>query len=297
MPLSLLCLLGYERIRSLPNINTLVEDIYGLFGTDKKFDLALFEQFGGNLKDLMDFRFHQKRDGDPYLRMSNIGKPDRQLWYDMNWKGEVEELTPDTLIKFAYGDVIEQMILLFAKMAGHDVQSEQETIDVNGIEGHMDAVIDGVVVDVKSASTFAFQKFATGSLLLPGNDPFGYVGQLAGYVEAKTPNKGGAFLAVDKQFGKLALLQIPAEELQKYVVRDRIEYVKEMVRQPDPPPRCHPDKLDGKSGNRVLGTNCSYCSHKHHCWDNLRTFYYSSGPKYFTSVVREPRVNEFPSEF
>ena len=276
----------------MPNktIDTLVEDIYGLFGTDEKFDLSLFNQFGENLKELMDQRFHQKYEGGPYLRMSNIGRPDRQLWYDINSKQEKEKLLPATLIKFAYGDVIEQMILLYAKMAGHTVEQEQGEVQLDGIKGHIDAVIDGVLIDVKSASTFSFQKFESGALFLPGNDPFGYVAQLAGYIEAVNPGGRGGFLAVDKTLGKICFCEIPRDVLLKYAVRERIAHIKEVIKQPDPPRRCYSDVPDGKSGNRKLDTGCSYCPHKFNCWDNLKTYFYSNGPRYFTQVVREPRV-------
>lgn len=280
------------------SVDTLVDDIYGLFGGDK-FEITpeYLAQFSTELSRLVAERFGAER-REPTLRLSNIGKPDRQLWYDINYKGEVEELSPEILIKFMYGDVLEHLMLLFAREAGHTVEMEQVEVEVDGIKGHPDAVIDGVVVDVKSASTYSFHKFATGSLLQDGNDPFGYVHQLAGYVEAIDPTADGAFLAVDKTLGKLTLLRIPNDVLQQYKVRDRIEHIKEVVAQPEPPLRCYEPKAEGKSGNFVLDTSCSYCKHKHHCWsdanegEGLRTFLYSSGPKFFTHVEREPRVME-----
>lgn len=274
----------------MKQIETLVDDIYGLFGTDETFDLALFREFGDNLHDLMEFRFHNKRDGKGYLRMSNIGRPDRQLWYDINGEGEKEPLLPPTLIKFAYGDMIEQMILLYAKMAGHTVEQEQTEVEVDGIKGHIDALIDGHVCDVKSASSFSFQKFESGSLLEPGNDPFGYVAQLAGYVEALTPGKDGYFIAVDKTLGKICLLKVPATLLQQYRVRERISHIKKVI-SGEIPDRCYPDVPDGKSGNMKLGAGCSYCPWKFKCWDNLQTFYYSTGPRYLTKVIKMPRVS------
>lgn len=273
----------------MKQIETLVEDIYGLFGTDEKFEVSLFREFGDNLHDLMETRFHTKRDGKGYLRMSNIGRPDRQLWYDINSEGEKEPLLPPTLIKFAYGDMIEQMILLYAKMAGHTVEQEQAEVEVDGIKGHIDAIIDGVLVDVKSASSFSFQKFDSGALFLPGNDPFGYVAQLCGYIEATGLERGG-FLAVDKTLGKICFCEIPADVIAKYKVRDRIAHIKEVVASPDLPPRCYPDVPDGKSGNMKLATGCSYCPHKFACWPDLKTYFYSTGPRYLTKVVREPRV-------
>jgi hypothetical protein len=278
-------------------LDTLVADIYDLFDKGIKYDPALFEEFGINMKDLMGERFEPREAKAGYLRMSNIGRPDRQLWYDVNYKGEKEPFPPATLVKFAYGDLIEQMILLYAKMAGHDVQLEQAEVEVNGIKGHIDARIDGVVVDVKSASSYSWQKFDSGDLLKAGNDPFGYVAQLSGYVEALTPGKSGALLAVDKTLGKITLLEVPAEHLAQYKVRDRIDYLKEMVKQPEPPNRCYPAVPDGKSGNMKLGVGCSYCSHKIHCWPGLKAYYYSNGPRYLTKVVREPKVSsEFPDK-
>lgn len=284
----------------LPNIDSLVQDIYALFDNEDPFDPSLFEKFGGEMSDLFKTRFNVKRDSTPRLRMSNIGRPDRQLWFDLNGKGEKEKLQPATLVKFQYGDLIEQMMLLYAKMAGHTVEKEQAEIEVNGIKGHIDCMIDGVVVDVKSASSYSWQKFDTGALLQPGNDPFGYVAQLAGYVEALTPGKEGAFLAVDKTLGKITLLRVPPEVLAKYRVRDRIEHVKEMTASPDLPERCYKDVPDGKSGNMKLDTGCSYCSWKNECYKDandgqgLKAYYYSGGPRYLTKVVREPKVSNEP---
>jgi hypothetical protein len=281
----------------MPSIDDLVNDIYGLFGKEDVLEpdvavqeLALFREFGNNLHDIMETRFHVKREGGAHLRMSNIGRPDRQLWYDINGEGEKEKLLPATLIKFSYGDVIEQMMLLYAKMAGHTVENEQGEVELEGIKGHIDAIIDGVLVDVKSASSFSFQKFDSGALFEPGNDPFGYTAQLCGYVEALGLERGG-FLAVDKTLGKICFCEIPQEVMQAYRVRDRIKHIKEVVASPNLPPRCYPDVPDGKSGNMKLGTGCSYCPHKFTCWPELKTYYYSTGPRYLTKVVREPKVS------
>lgn len=280
------------------SIDTLVEDIYGLFDKEENFDTALFKQFGANLDQGMVDRFNDKEPRVPRLRMSNIGRPDRQLWMDINFEGDKEKLLPQTLIKFSYGDMIEQLMLLYTKMAGHTVEHEQGEVEVNGIKGHIDAIIDGVVVDVKSASTFSFQKFESGALLEEGNDPFGYLAQLAGYVEALTPGREGAFLAVDKTLGKVTLLRVPPEVLARYQVRDRIDHIKEVVEDKDNiPPHCYNPVPDGKSGNMKLAVGCSYCPHKFNCWPGLKTYFYSTGPRYLTKVVREPKVQQVGKDF
>ena len=108
-------------------------------------------------------------------------------------------------------------------------------------------------------------------------------------MEAKGLGRG-AFLAVDKTLGKICLCEIPAEVVAKYKVRDRIAHIKDVIDSPDLPPRCYSDVPDGKSGNMKLDTGCSYCPHKFNCWDDLKTYYYSTGPRYLTRVVREPKV-------
>ena len=226
--------------------------------------------------------------------MSNLGKPDRQLWYEFHNDGSKEGLEPHTLLKFLIGDIYESVLLFLAKAAGHDVSQEQAEVEINGIKGHIDAVIDGHVVDVKSASTYAFKKFKYGTLA--DDDPFGYIDQIGGYSTAL--GLPGAFLAGDKQNGHLALLQIPQDETEGLRIEDRIEHLKEVVVSEKEPERCYEAVPDGLSGNMALAIGCSYCPHKFRCWADandglgVRTFLYSNGPKHLVEVVKEPKVPE-----
>lgn len=253
------------------------------------------QEFGIELATLIADRLRAAKGGGRQftLRMSNIGKGARQLWYDKHY-GREETLSGPTLIKFMFGDIVEQLVLFLAEQSGHAVTSRQSEVSLGGIKGHIDADIDGVTTDVKSASSHAFRKFADGSLV--DNDPFGYIEQIAGYSKAR--DTAGAFLAVDKQHGTLAYLPFDKAELDVFDVEGRIEYIKKVVEQPDPPDRCYPDEKMGEAGNRKLGVNCSYCSHKARCWADanngvgLRTFMYSTGPVFLTKVVVEPKVYE-----
>jgi hypothetical protein len=101
------------------------------------------------------------------LRLSAIGKPDRQLWYDVNTETTEEKLPPSTRIKFLYGYILEELLLLCASIAGHTVEDQQKEVTVEGVLGHQDAVIDGVLVDCKSASGFSFKKFESNSMQVP----------------------------------------------------------------------------------------------------------------------------------
>jgi hypothetical protein len=261
---------------------------------------AEIELFGENMKALMRTEFGRKRTTDRRtLRLSNIGRDDRVLWNVVNGT-EKEEIKPATYIKFMYGHLIEEMLLFMTRMAGHEVSDEQRVCEVEGIKGHMDCKIDGLVVDVKSASAFGFKKFKDGTLAM--DDAFGYVDQIKAYAHACGETEFG-WLAMDKANGHLAVLKYDLEDTQAPIhehikgdIRERIKHVKEMVKGDEPTELCTETVPDGKSGNKKLGIKCSYCQYKKHCYPELRAFAYSYGPKFLSEVVNEPRVQEINLE-
>jgi hypothetical protein len=261
---------------------------------------AEIELFGENMKALMRTEFGRKRTTDRRtLRLSNIGRDDRVLWNVVNGT-EKEEIKPATYIKFMYGHLIEEMLLFMTRMAGHEVSDEQRVCEVEGIKGHMDCKIDGLVVDVKSASSFGFKKFKDGTLAM--DDAFGYVDQIKAYAHACGETEFG-WLAMDKANGHLAILKYDLEDTQAPIhehikgdIRERIKHVKEMVKGDEPTELCTETVPDGKSGNKKLGIKCSYCQYKKHCYPELRAFAYSYGPKFLSEVVNEPRVQEINLE-
>ena len=285
-------------------IHTLVNDIYRLMETkeaEESVDVeAEIELFGENMKALMRTEFGRKRTTDRRtLRLSNIGRDDRVLWNVVNGT-EKEEIKPATYIKFMYGHLIEEMLLFMTRMAGHEVSDEQRVCEVEGIKGHMDCKIDGLVVDVKSASSFGFKKFKDGTLAM--DDAFGYVDQIKAYAHACGETEFG-WLAMDKANGHLAVLKYDLEDTQAPIhehikgdIRERIKHVKEMVKGDEPTELCTETVPDGKSGNKKLGIKCSYCQYKKHCYPELRAFAYSYGPKFLSEVVNEPRVQEINLE-
>ena len=285
-------------------IHTLVDDIYRLMETkeaEESVDVeAEIELFGENMKSLMRTEFGRKRTTDRRtLRLSNIGRDDRVLWNVVNGT-EKEEIKPATYIKFMYGHLIEEMLLFMTRMAGHEVSDEQRVCEVEGIKGHMDCKIDGLVVDVKSASSFGFKKFKDGTLAM--DDAFGYVDQIKAYAHACGETEFG-WLAMDKANGHLAVLKYDLEDTQAPIhehikgdIRERIKHVKEMVKGDEPTELCTETVPDGKSGNKKLGIKCSYCQYKKHCYPNLRAFSYYGGPKFFSHIEVEPKVQEITIE-
>ena len=234
------------------------------------------------------------RDQKATLRMSNIGTPcDRKLWYTVNAAEEAEPLDGKAKFKFTYGHLVDALMPFLIRKSGHTVTGEQDRLEVNGIVGHRDAVVDGVVVDVKSASSRGMHKFEKHKL--EEDDPFGYLDQLNMYLAASSNDplvevKGeAAFIAVDKEMGNIVV------DRYKKNGKDYAELVeekKDMVASPDVPKRRFLPQADGASGNYKLGTECSYCPFKRTCWPGLRTFIYSSGPRYLTQVKRTPDVPE-----
>lgn len=276
----------------MKNIDTLIPDIEDLFKSGKELDEVNLDLFLNDLRKTFLDRF-KPDDGTPRasLRMSRLGVKDRKFWYDHHEPDLDKELPK---MKFLFGDIIEALMLFLAKEAGHTVEQEQAEVEIDGVKGHIDAIIDGIVIDVKSASDFAFKKFAMGTLA--ENDPFGYLAQISGYMDA-LENDEGAFWVMNKVTGQMALTKV--NSIDRFDTKARIARQKELKELPLPPEeKCYQPKPYGKSGNIVLNTNCSYCEHKFKCWTSanggkgLRQFEYSSGAVDFVEISNMPRVNE-----
>lgn len=274
----------------MKTIDTLIDDIYNLFNghtVDPKLNEAFGKELSGIIADRLSANLKPRKFR---LRMSNIGKPcTRAMWYE-NKEYEQEAMQPYTYIKFLIGDIAESVLLYLAKEAGHEVTHEQHEIEVDGIKGHTDAVIDGVLVDVKTASPFAFKKFSEGTI--EEDDPFGYLTQLNGYSNALNIKRKG-FLAMEKSLGKLTFYEPKPRDDD---ISSLIAKVKQDVDGDTVPDRPFGSVEDGKSGNRKLPVTCSYCNFKYHCWDGLRTFIYSTGPRFLTTVKKVPNVPEVTNE-
>ena len=277
----------------MKKLENLVTDIYSALsplteGKALEVSDEDIDNFGEAIKDVVKHWATPKARDNNTLRMSNIGKPSRQLWYDLKYKREESSFEDSHLpIKFLYGHLLEEVLLFLVKMSGHKVEDEQKEVEVKGVKGHIDCKIDGEVIDIKTASGFAFNKFKNGTLR--EDDPFGYMAQLAGYEEAEGTTNGG-FLVINKESGELTLYQ--PEELDKPYASKVIEDIKKELNSNEPPEFCYDPIPEGKSGNMKLPKNCVYCPHKFRCYPDLRVFKYSKGLVYFTDVVNEPKVEE-----
>ena len=241
------------------------------FTDEQAFDIgvdvanAILRQFGSG-KSRDEFR----------LRMSNIGRPTCQLWFDKN-KPETALPKPSTFVmNMMIGDIVEAVFKGLLKGAGVEYKDTDHVSLMVGdtdpvtIKGSYDLVLDDAVDDVKSASPWSYMnKFESFDTLKKG-DSFGYVGQLAGYSEA-SGYKAGGWWVVNKANGEFKY--VPAEGMDKEEELAKIAKTVETVNE-NKFKRCFkavPETYRGKpSGNMVLNDNCKFCDYRFECWPTLQ---------------------------
>ena len=220
---------------------------------------ALQRQFGGKVKR-KDFT----------LRMSNVGRPTCQLWYEKNKPETALPKSNNFMMNMMLGDIVEAVFKGLLRGAKVDYE-ESDTVTLKckdaEVSGSYDLVIDGAVDDVKSASDWSYRnKFESYDTLSSG-DGFGYVGQLAGYAKASGKKVGGWWV-VNKANGHFKY--VPASGLN---LDDEIKKIEDTVATVNANKfeRCfepEEEKFRGKpTGNTVLNTNCKFCDYRYDCWD------------------------------
>ena len=286
-------------------LDTLIKDINNVLtniSSGKAPDVKeeQIDKFLNNTKlALLDWLQPRKSSGKE-LRMSVIGRPARQLWYDKHIKRDSKEevYDPATQLKFLYGHLLEHLLLFLVDVAGHKVTDQQKKVQIEDVNGHMDCMIDGEVVDVKSASAMSFKKFKNGTLY--EDDPFGYISQLSGY-EHNENTSGGGLLAINKSSGEITLFR--PDELMKPNAEELIKDLKEKLNKNEPPKKCYEPIPHDKTGNFKLPVGCVYCPHKFVCHSDsnegngLRVFKYSNSNVFMTTVVNEPKVEDITSQY
>jgi hypothetical protein len=223
---------------------------------------ALKRQFGGGNKR-----------GDFKLRMSNVGRPTCQLWYEKN-KPEVALPFPTTFVmNMMLGDIVEAVFKGLLKEAGVQYEDTDKVTlncgDTN-VSGSYDLILDGAVDDIKSASDWSYRnKFESYDSLASG-DGFGYIAQLAGYAKA-SGKKAGGWWVVNKANGAFKYVPATGLDLDAEVkkIKDTVKTVEENKFE-----KCFqpvPEKFRGKeTGNKILNDGCRFCSYRFDCWPLLK---------------------------
>ena len=242
---------------------------------------ALQRQFGGG----------NKRDGFR-LRMSNVGRPTCQLWFDKNQPEKALPKPTTFVMNMMLGDIVESVFKALLTEAGVSYEDNSKVtlkLEDDEISGEYDLVIDDAVDDVKSASDWSYRnKFASYETLAQG-DSFGYVSQLAGYARA-ADKKAGGWWVVNKANGEFKYVKANIhldEEISK--IQNTVDVIKDNTFK-----RCFepvPETWRGKeTGNMVLNDNCRFCSYKYACFPTLQ----EKPAKY--SQAKEPRMVSYVHE-
>jgi hypothetical protein len=232
-------------------INTIVEDVRD----------ALHRQFSGT-EDRSKFR----------LRMSNIGKPYCQLWFEKN-QPEKKMSKPNAFImNMMFGDIVEALFKGVLRGAKVDFKnSEKVQLDLpdgTAISGTYDLVTDGVD-DIKSASDWSYRNKFVDYETLEKDDPFGYVDQLAGYGKASGEGAGG-WWAVNKNNGNFKFIKANVDvdkRMEEFYVKKQKLDENIFERCFDAVPETYRKKL---TGNTVLNRACTFCDFRYTCWPTLK---------------------------
>ena len=236
----------------------------------------LVEEFGEACKNALRKQFSEKRKDKFEPRMSNIGRPLCQL--QMEAKGIKGDGQPyNAKMRNTFGDLIEALAIFVLKSAGVKIDSEQKEVkykfEEDSMSGRLDVEIDNKVWDIKSTSPYSFEhKFGEkgGFNEVVSKDSFGYASQ--GFLYAESMKKPfGGWIAINKSTGEWAVCEAPEvqdEHSEKYVGVAKDNY--KALKTKEPFKKCFDDVEElfrGKpTGNRVLGTVCSFCPYKLPCW-------------------------------
>ena len=263
--------------KAMKGESDMAEEIRDQVAQDVK--AALEKQFSGPSRD--EFK----------LRMSNIGRPKCQLWFEKNDSEDKTPLPPHFLMNMIIGDIVEAVFKGLLRAAGISfTDNEKVTLkleDGTEINGEFDMVLDDAVDDVKSASPWSYQnKFASSAALADG-DSFGYIAQLVGYSRAAGKRMGG-WGVVNKANGEFKY--VPAEDIDEATVLSEIQDTVSYINNDEPFQRCFEPVSETHyrkpTGNKKLGVGCSFCSYKHKCWPGLKTM-----PAVMSTAKNPPMVD------
>ena len=232
------------------------------------------KQIGKDVMDAMQRQFGGGNKRDKFrLRMSNIGRPTCQLWFEKN-KPETALPKPSTFVmNMLLGDIVEAAFKGILKEAGvkyedKDNHVELELEDVT-VKGSYDLVIDDAVDDVKSASDWSYRNKFDSYETLSASDPFGYIGQLAGYAKA-TGKKAGGWWVVNKANGNIKYISANGLDIDTEIAKLNSTVAtlesNEFERCFTPVPEMFRSKA---TGNTILNSNCKFCDYRKECFPTL----------------------------
>ena len=233
-------------------------------------------QVASDVKAALDKQFNSPPRDEFKLRMSNIGRPKCQLWFEKNDSKDKIPFPPHFLMNMILGDLVEAVFKGLLRAAGAEFKDNDNVTlklpDGQEISGEYDMEMDGKIDDVKSASPNSYRNKFEDFDSLQKKDDFGYIPQLVGYSKAAGKEVGGWWV-VNKANGEFKY--VSASEVDSEKVLQDIQETVNYIENDEPFERCFesvPETYFRKqSGNLILNDTCKYCSFKHKCWDTLQT--------------------------
>lgn len=238
----------------------------------------LYEEFGKRCVEGLRKHLEPEEAKGFHLRMSNIGRPLRQLMLEKEYGRGLP--MPDFTLKMLDGTLKEALMFFLMKAAGVGISSQDTKVILpiagTEIEGTLDLVleIDGKVYDIKSASGYSYEKKFDSWESIALKDDFGYMGQGFGYAKGHGKRFGG-WIVINKATNEFKVIDIPNDLhddlMEKYLkdIEYKINHINDKVM-----PACNNviDETFYKipTGNQILGEGCRFCSHKDKCHPGIQ---------------------------
>ena len=232
------------------------------------------KQVSKDIEETLSRQFGSRTKRDKFkLRMSNVGRPTCQLWFEKN-KPEKALPRPTTFVmNMMIGDIIEAIFKGLLKEAGVKYEnSDKVKLDLDGtqIEGTYDLVINDAVDDIKSASNWSYINKFDSFEKLKESDGFGYIAQLAGYAKASN-KKAGGWWVVNKANGDFKYVPATSLDIEQECtnIKNTISKIEDNKFE-----RCFEpidETFRGKpTGNKILNDGCIFCAFRYECWESLQ---------------------------
>ena len=232
------------------------------------------KQVSKDIEETLSRQFGSRTKRDKFkLRMSNVGRPSCQLWFEKN-KPEKALPRPTTFVmNMMIGDIIEAIFKGLLKEAGVKYEnSDKVKLDLDGthIEGTYVLVINDAVDDIKSASNWSYINKFDSFEKLKESDGFGYIAQLAGYAKASN-KKAGGWWVVNKANGDFKYVPATSLDIEQECtnIKNTISKIEDNKFE-----RCFEpidETFRGKpTGNKILNDGCIFCAFRCECWESLQ---------------------------
>lgn len=206
----------------------------------------------------------------------NVGQCPRKLSYLAHGYAR-KPLNARTRMTFLYGDLVELLLVTFAKAAGCPITTGDREVQTEVGRGYIDADYEGgLPVEVKSMSDIGFRKFEKDGI----DDMWGYLSQLQCYMRAKGADRG-IVVGVRKSTGHMHE-EIVSRADEKYL--PIVKAAQEAVAT-HPDMLCRPvwamdslKLLTRKKQYEITDPRCRYCDCIDSCWPGVQTEFLSKGP-------------------